>query len=333
MLRRQVLGGLAGAFLGAWGAFLGAWGARAAAPGTTVYSAKGLKADPPGGNAGEIERRANAARARALAAFPYERVETQGRDAFATWRALKAQGRGVPVVIGGDDDLARVAEWLALGRKQHRPDAILAAAAKLSFPQDLAALRKAEAEAERARTLKQYREHPDEPGVMITETDANGGQRTLSRAETWQRLLAPPQEIPLGDWPDGPDASSGLAVANDLSTGKPLGKVHIVLLPANDWTEAPAWLSWGGWNDCPAPEFHVAALRSWRERYGVELVGMSHEMLNLTAASRPQTRDEALALAREQYLYAPDVVEQGTQALRPLAYDLMSGDWWLFWWD
>lgn len=326
MLRRQVLVGLAGAFLGAWGA-------RAGAPGTTVYSAKGLKADPPGGNAGEIERMASAARARALAAFPYERVEAQGRDAFATWRILKSQGRGVPVVVGGDDDLARVAEGFAANRKLRRPEAILDEAAKLSFPEDLAALRKAEAEAERARMLKQYREHPDDPGVMITETDANGGQRTLSRAETWQRLLAPQQDAPLGEWPDKPDAAAGLTVASDLLTGKPLDKVHIVLLPAKDWTEAPAWLHWGGWNESPAPEFHVAAFRAWRERYDVELVGMSGDILNLTAARRPQSRDEALTLAREQYLYAPDIVEQGTQALRPLAYDLMSGDWWFFWWD
>ncbi|MBV9993451.1 MAG: DUF4253 domain-containing protein [Alphaproteobacteria bacterium] len=321
MLRRQFLGG------GLAGVLLRAWSARA----TTVYSAKGLKIDPPGGNAGEIERKERALRARALAAFPYPRVEAEGRDAFATWHLLKTQDRGVPVVVGGDDDLARIAEALLPSRKPRRPEAILAAADKLNFPDDLAALRRREAQEAHAAALKAWRDHPDDPGFTITELDETGEQRTLSKADTWQRLLAPPPEPALGEWPAAAAApQQGLSVVRDVPTGKLLDKVHIVLLPAGDWTEAPALLNWGGWNGCPPPEYHVAALRSWRQRYGAELVGMGGDALNLTVARRPLSRDEALALAREHYLYCSDAVDQ---TLRPLALHLMSDDWWSFWWD
>ena len=303
--------------------------ARAGAPVTTVYSAKGLKIDPPGGNAGEIKRKAAALHARALAAFPYERIAVSGRDALATWQSLKGQARGVPVVIGGDDDLGRVAEAFLGLHKTRKPEAILAAADGLRFPDDLAALRRSEDAQAHAAALKAWREHPDDPGVTITELDATGGQRTLSKSETWQRLLAPPREPELGEWPDAASAPSGLTVATDTAGGGPLDKVYIVLLPAGDATEAPAFLNWGGWNACPAPEFHVAALRSWRERYGAELVGMSGDTLSLAVSRRPPSRDEALALAREHYLYCSDSVE----ALRPWAYGLLSSDWWSFRWD
>jgi hypothetical protein len=38
-------------------------------------------------------------------------------------------------------------------------------------------------------------------------------------------------------------------------------------------------------------------------------------------------------LAREQYLYCGDIVDQGTGTLSRLATALMADDWWYFWWD
>jgi Domain of unknown function (DUF4253) len=78
-------------------------------------------------------------------------------------------------------------------------------------------------------------------------------------------------------------------------------------------TAIPAYLRWGGWNDCPAPEYHVAAMRSWRDRYEAELVGMSSDTINLRVSRRPKTRDKALALAREHYVYCSDIIDQGVQ--------------------
>jgi hypothetical protein len=136
---------------------------------------------------------------------------------------------------------------------------------------------------------------------------------------------------PVGEWPSEVDPSPGLSVARE--TGKPLLKVHIALLPTDDWTTIPAHLKWGGWNACPPPEYHIAALRSWRDRFGAELVGLSHDTMNLNVTRRPTTREAALELAREHYLYCDDIVNQGTGTLSPLAASLMTDDWWYFWWD
>jgi hypothetical protein len=55
--------------------------------------------------------------------------------------------------------------------------------------------------------------------------------------------------------------------------------------------------------------------------------------MNLTVARKPQSRDEAIALAREQYAYCADIVDQGVGTISQLAKDLMAYDWWYFWWD
>ena len=74
-------------------------------------------------------------------------------------------------------------------------------------------------------------------------------------------------------------------------------------------------------------------MRSWFERYGAELVGIDGDTLNLRVQRRPTGRDEALALAREQYHYCPDLVDQGVGTISALASELMASDWWFLWWD
>ncbi len=257
-------------------------------------------------------RRAQAeTEARLIAGIPFERIETTGRDALESWEGLRREGRGWPVVVGGDNELARLAEQLQFAGEAN-PEAILAAAAGLRFPEALHQERAAEKRRLADYVEKQRREGKKTPfdAVAIEEED----------------------DPPVGDWPSVPGPSAGLSLARDLR-GQPLSKVHILLLPTGDGTEAPALLRWGGWNECPSPEVQVAALRSWRERYGVELIGIGADVLNLRAKRRPQTREEALALAREQCLYCSDIVFQGTDTLSNLAATLMADDWWYFWWD
>ena len=78
---------------------------------------------------------------------------------------------------------------------------------------------------------------------------------------------------------------------------------------------------------------HVAVHRKWREEYGAQIVGISGDTINMRVSRRPATREEALALAREQFLYCSDLVLQGTETLEVLAASLMESDWWYFWWD
>jgi len=92
--------------------------------------------------------------------------------------------------------------------------------------------------------------------------------RTYTREETIADMERGPREPPIGRWPIWSESSPGLSVVKDTLSGKPAAKVYIGLAPTDDWTTIPAYLRWGGWNDCPAAGYHVAAMRTSRDRYG-----------------------------------------------------------------
>lgn len=274
-------------------------------------------ADDPA--AEEHRRMAEEARARAIAAFPFERVEVPGDQALATWERLRTAGRGWPVVLGDDDALGALALLHIDGDPGTAVAQILAGADGIRHPDSLLA----ERALERQRDLAYLRD-------LMERAEGD------TRAALQQDLLLEenePRAPDVGPWPTEPAASVGLSVAYDILSGEPLPKVHIALIPTDDWTTVPAHLQWGAWNACPAPEYHVAALRSWRDRFGAELVGLGFDVMNLKVSRPPQTRQQALELAREQYVYCADIVEQGVETLNALAATLMASDWWYFWWD
>lgn len=245
-------------------------------------------------------------RARMLAALPYPRVEVPGAHALAEWERLRAEGRGWPVIVGNDEQLEAIAELFSLD-----DEAV--------FPTPTG-------------VTPHFGSAPSPTPAAILAKAATYSLPTILA----QRVNADPDwpEPPLGEWPaPGAVEGSGLTVASDILSGRPFPRVHILLIPtAHSW-EVPAYLRWGGWNDCPSPAEHVAALRHWHERFGVELIGLTLDTLNLRAIRRPADRDEALALAREHYTYCPDAVDQGVGSLSALAASLLTNDWWFFWWD
>lgn len=239
--------------------------------------------------------------ARMMAALPFERVTVPGQLALAEYDRLQTASRGLPVVVGGDEDLERLAEQFSIGDtavfgsavaglEARQPDEILALADTIAFPDG-----------------------------SRDWVDALRHAAAVSAKEDWPAGLAP----------DAP----GLTVATDVLSGRPLEQVHILLIPAEHSWQIPAYLRWGGWNACPAPEYHVAALRRWHDLYGAEVVGMSGDVINLRVRRPPQDRAAAIALACEQYAYCPDFVDQGTGTITALGAGLINSDWWFFWWD
>lgn len=241
--------------------------------------------------------------------FPYPIVRAPGSEALQVWRRLRAKG-GTPVILGGEPDFERVAGFREIQAEDDlTPQRILAKAATYNFPEDL-----------RARVARE-RGAFQEPPIS--------GAETHSRAEV---------EAAPDAWPDRAPADPGLTVNAEFVTAesgysvRPYDEVVIAHLPTDDWTEAFAYLAFGGWNACPMPHEHVAAFRYWTARYDLALVGMSGDVLNLRAGRAPQTRAKALSLAREQYDFCADIVDQGI-GLQALAAGLMAGNWWYFWWD
>lgn len=142
------------------------------------------------------------------------------------------------------------------------------------------------------------------------------------------------RSVEKGEWPQGVTPSQNLLGYTDsMMKPRPLKRVAICKVPTPRSWEVPAYLSFGGWNECPAPEEHVALLRYWHENYGADVITLCGDMLECTVRRPPADRDQALALAWEQYIYCSDIVAQGTETLSALAAALCDGKTWFFWWD
>lgn len=247
--------------------------------------------------------------------FPFEIVRAPGRDALATWERLRREGRGWPLVLGGAEDFQRHSENLEFMRERGFDLAAeLAKASSLRFPEDMRARRVAD--------LAQMRESLRASNPALAE-ELEG--------------LDDEYDAPRGEWEAS--GSAGLSVAEEYvydpqgSITRPFQEVIIALMPADNGADAIGLLGFGGWNDCPYPQEHVAAFRHWHSQYGAEVIGVSGDVVNARVSRRPATREAALALAQEQFEYCTDIVHQGVGTLDALAATLMAEDWWYFWWD
>ena len=130
-----------------------------------------------------------------------------------------------------------------------------------------------------------------------------------------------------------PRPKNEIWVHRDVLSGVPYNRVGVALVPtARSW-EAPAYLAWGGWNDCPEPAAQVAILERWQSLYGAEVLGMGTDTVELAVSCPIAGREEALSVAREQFIYCYDIVHQGTGTLDHLAAGLVRSGVWFFWWD
>lgn len=272
----------------------------------------------------ELARREAEWRAEALAAFPYERIQISGANALQEWEWLRRTASVAPVVVGGDEALDRILEPFHPDPRGRSDESwlvqTLAKADQLTHPKSLMAHREAEGE-----RLRQWCEENADYCAAFQVFEENLGESSVS-PDYFPHDTAPAEEEPSHQVPP-------LTVALDWRTGQPFESVWLVLVPTDDWTTIPAHLRWGHWNANPPPEIHVAALRSWRDRYGAELVGLSGDTMNIRVASKPASPDEAMALAGELYVYCNDIVDQGVGTVANLAAMLQSEDWWFFWWD
>ena len=94
----------------------------------------------------------------------------------------------------------------------------------------------------------------------------------------------------------------------DMATREPLPEVYLALVPTAVGWQVLAFLRYGGWNDCPHADAHVCMFKRWKDLYGAEVVGMSHDVVEMQVARPPLERSTALNLAWEQYMYCADIV-------------------------
>lgn len=128
-------------------------------------------------------------------------------------------------------------------------------------------------------------------------------------------------------------APATFSLATDILTGKPLTQLFGIEIQTDTAWHIPAYFKYGGWNECPEPEAHCAVWKYWEEKYGAKIVGVSNDVIEAYVDNPPQTEDEAMQLAMEQYLYCNDIVDQGVETVANLAATLFKQKVWYFWWD
>lgn len=234
-------------------------------------------------------------------------ITVPGADAVPLWRRLRAlvETTGCwPLILGSREDVEMHLESLEdMGSGSAE---ILERAAALDPEKWLA---------------KQFAE-------IDAEADA-------ADAEAWDEEMAEYLEE-MGDSApalDGEEESDDFTIPREILTGKPLPEVHLALLPTEHGWESAAYLRFGGWNACPDPEIHVALWRRWHQLYGAEPVGNTHDVIEAHVERPPTDEDAAMVLAREQYWYCGDIVDQGCGSLTRLATILQNRATWYFWWD
>ena len=155
------------------------------------------------------------------------------------------------------------------------------------------------------------------------------------RAADFQEDEFDPEAVfaPEGEWPCEADSNHDYLTPFDIRTRKPCPSLAYALIPTTSPWETPAFLNAGGWNECPEPAEQCAVMKYWHGRYGAEVVATTGSVIEMRAARPPTDWEGAMTLAREQYEYCPDIVEQGTQTLARLGASLLNGSVWFFWWD
>ncbi|WP_025273056.1 DUF4253 domain-containing protein [Haloglycomyces albus] len=107
----------------------------------------------------------------------------------------------------------------------------------------------------------------------------------------------------------------------------------IGLVKADHSWQLPALLSWKGstnWELHGAE--HAAILNYWNQKYDIEIIAMTFDVIELFVANPPQDDNEALEVAHEAFAYCPDLLDSGVPTIQDLAEHMVKSRAWYFQW-
>lgn len=160
--------------------------------------------------------------------------------------------------------------------------------------------------------------------AFMAEVWADGGEPVADLAPFGRYCPGPaPPGEPLGD----PDAVADRCA--DLLAGRPLG-----LIPVERGADALTAMGWQGalhHNAWTAPL--SAVVRSWEDRFGVRVIGIGFNSLDLSVAAPPATSRDALHVAAEHWTFCPEVIVQGPGSLEGHAEQILGSTLWSFFWE
>ena len=120
----------------------------------------------------------------------------------------------------------------------------------------------------------------------------------------------------------------------DYETQKTQPMILAKIPVKNPW-EVFAYLPFGGWNDCPDTAALMAVSKYWHEQHGAVPAVLTYDTLEYSVPAPIEPQERALDLAKEQYAFCADIIEQGApgMSVTRLAHDLRQSNIWYFWWD
>ena len=137
-------------------------------------------------------------------------------------------------------------------------------------------------------------------------------------------------EVEIGDWPTEPFAKSDWRLNRDILSRN---HAHVARMTVEGSWQIPAMLCFGGGNACPIPAVHCAIWKYWEKKFHAHIVAMTHDVIEAKVYSPPTSKEQALELAKQQYVYCSDIVSQSVGSIASLAASLLNDDKWYFWWD
>jgi hypothetical protein len=186
----------------------------------------------------------------------------------------------------------------------------------------------------------------------MSDVDEHGGAGFF--AERWAALVGPPndewlqefqEEVDVDflasfgrDWPGpavpGESTDDPAGVADRCAEQLVHGGTRLGLVAVDRGADALAVTGWMG----PANYFNrvsplAAVVRSWKDRFGVRLLGIGFDTLDLSVATPPVTFEHALHVAAEHWMFCPDNVQQSGRGLAGYAEQICGEMSWSFWWD
>ena len=112
------------------------------------------------------------------------------------------------------------------------------------------------------------------------------------------------------------------------------GEMLLLQIPTGDPANIPAYLPFGGWNDCPNAETQLAFTHYWREKYGAIPAALDNaDCLEFLVEHPVADPLEAKKLAVEQFAFCSDLPFQVFEDFEQLTEFIHQSRQWYFWWD
>lgn len=109
--------------------------------------------------------------------------------------------------------------------------------------------------------------------------------------------------------------------------------LYIAIIECKSPTHIPAILSLGEFNSCPSNDIHIGLIQKLQKDAGAQLMSLTSDTVELHLTQLPKSQKALAELSTINYLWASDVVGQGTESVPALAEMMQQSNTMFLWWD